>query len=387
MSLNAHLVETPTHETFTLETLGLSDNNKRMVTRDEVKDDVLSMAPDNAPSAIIQSDMRTIGPHDTTLSSQEISQIPEWNNKIQLLLDTSDKLVDMKDVQKDIENNNGISQRQTDVIEATFENFYGSGNIRGMYTPFDSITNLPYARRFISEKIRSTTESLLTQFEEVRTDTMSAVAQEVIKTKDYCLTEFRDDINSAVGVITSIKDKLLAGPVILPFNDGEFINVLNEDLSKLDLTQIKSGVPLSDDFRRSFAMMLDVWNKDSLIRQTLTNLHKEYLSRNPDCVLPSTHEGLFTATIIAAFGEFSNDVLYDHFVTVSQKDADCLRQKIDEVAAELPKHDNPGELISSKASVIGSVVKNLVSINSHTRNLAQFAKASAVVLSNFVALR
>ena len=392
MSLNDHLSETPVGGTFTLEDLGLDTGlgpeiKKPFVTQDETHDGVLGVEKTGAPSAIIESDMQTPGPHDTTLSQSEIEAIPSWNTKIRILKENGDKLVDMIDVQKDIENHDAVSQTQTDVIEATFESFYSPANSKKMYTTFESRTNLAYAKNFMSNRIKASMEALLTEFEEVKTTGMAQMSKDMVAARDYCLTEMRDTINEAIGKIASIKDRLLQGPVILPFQDNQFIDMLSCDWSQIDLDQLKHGVPLTDDFRKDFSMMKNIWEKDEKLKTFMTGLHELYKSEHPDCQTPNNYEGLFAATVVCAFGDFTNDYLYDSFVKAVDVKTEIIQDQISSIASEIETDPAKVSLISDRTTDIVDMAEDLAGYQTHIKNMAQFAKAASCVLVNLISLR
>jgi hypothetical protein len=392
MSLNAHLSDTPTGGTFTLEDLGLDTGlgpsvKQPLITRDQMHKGVLGIETEDSPVAIIESDMATPGPHNTTLSQDEIEAIPTWNNKIRIIKENGDKLVDMIDIQKDIENHDSVSQTKTDVIEATFESFYSSGNSKKMYTTFESRTNLAYTKKFMADKIKATTEALITEFEDLKTNGMAQMSKDMLAARDYCLTEMRDTINQAVGKIASIKDRLLQGPVILPFQDNQFIDMLSQDWMTIDLDQMLHGVPVSDDFRRDFNMVKNIWEKDAKLKSFMTGLHDLYKSNNPGCETPNNFEGLYAATILCAFGDFTNDYLYDTFVKAVDVKTEIVQSRINEIASEIESDQSKVSLISNRTTDIVDMAQDLADHQTHIKNMADFAKAASCVLVNLISLR
>lgn len=392
MSLNAHLSETPTIEGFTLESLGLDTGlgpnaDAKLITKDQVHDGVLGIEKQGAPTAVIDSDMSTPGPHDTSLSQTEIEAIPTWNNKIRIIKENGDKLVDMIDIQKDIENHDSVSQHKTDVIEATFESFYSPSNSKKMYTTFESKTNYNYTMNFMKSKIQATAEALLTEFEEFKTSGMAQMTKDVVAARDYCLTDMRDSINEAVGKIASIKERLLAGPVILPFADNQFIDMLSCNWLDIDLDQLKQGVPVTDDFRKDFGMVKGIWQKDAKLKEFMTGLHELYRSNNPDTQTPNNFEGLYAATILCAFGDFANDYLYDQFIQSLDNNSKMIEEKIHTLSNEIQGDPAKVSLISNNATDIVELSEDLASKQTHMQNMANFAKAASCVLVNLISLR
>lgn len=385
MSLNEHVTMTPTQGYFTLEDMGLTSNGP-INNIEPVKDGVLSVQDADADKAVIQTDATGASGSTTTMTDSEIKKIPTWNTQIQVLSETSNKLVDMVDVQKDIEGAGVISQDRSDVIEATFESFYNDSNLRPMYTPFESKTNLGHAKDFMAKRVSATLENLLVQFNEIKTDGMTQMLKDMADLKEYCITEFRDELNDAINKITAITPRLLESSVILPFKSGEFIDMTCADLSKIDLDDIQPGVPLTEDFRRSFGMMVSIWNKDEHIKSTLSCLHQKYLQKNPGCQTPNNYEGLFVASIVCAFGNFTNDVMYGQFVDEATEKSFVLRGQIEDLDEELDSQDTPVLMIASKAAEMASTAQELATYQAKAKNIAQFASASAVVLANLVSL-
>jgi hypothetical protein len=239
----------------------------------------------------------------------------------------------------------------------------------------------------MADKIKATTEALITEFEDLKTNGMAQMSKDMLAARDYCLTEMRDTINQAVGKIASIKDRLLQGPVILPFQDNQFIDMLSQDWMTIDLDQMLHGVPVSDDFRRDFNMVKNIWEKDAKLKSFMTGLHDLYKSNNPGCETPNNFEGLYAATILCAFGDFTNDYLYDTFVKAVDVKTEIVQSRINEIASEIESDQSKVSLISNRATDIVDMAQDLADHQTHIKNMADFAKAASCVLVNLISLR
>lgn len=379
MGLNSY-VETPTLGTFTLEDL---------VTTDQLNSaGVLGLEQPNAPTAIIETDMRSAGPHDTSLSEKELEAIPTWDNKIRILKEHADKIVDMKDIQKDIENTGTINQDRTDVIEATFESFYTNINSRNKYTNFDSITNLSYTKTFMDRKIRVSMEALMTEYEDIDTNAASEMAKDLLENREFCIHELRDTINKGIEDIQAVCRQLCQGPVILPFQDDQFIDMTCVDLSEVDIDKLKSGVPVTQEFIEAFGRMSAIWKSNTFLRNFVEGLMTLYKETHPDCQTPDIYSGLYLATILTAFGEWTSDKMYDEYVTST----DTKAEKIQELQADLSNELKQGSVdaayvISQKGGELMKLATEAAEAKGQSRELGEFIKTCSIVAVGLSALR
>lgn len=379
MSINDY-VETPMLGTFTLEDL---------TTVDPINaEGVLGNNKPGAPDAVIQTDMETPGPHDTTLSQSEIDEIPSWDVKIRILKENADKVVDMRDVQKDIEGVGRMDQSRSDVIEATFESFYSDRNSRKTYTTFESLTNLSFARAFMDKKIKTSLEALLTQFEEVNTNLPSEMAEDLLKARDFCIYELRDTINECVTNVSAVAERLCEGPIVLPFENDQFIDMTCANLVEVDITKLKQGVPVTEEFVKAYGCMVDLWKNDSMLRQFMEGLLYAYKDVCPEAVIPSVYDGLFLGTIVAAFGNFASEKMYDQYVTKADERGEQLnaaqKDLIDSVKAG---SENVDSIISVKAGELSKLATAAVEEKGAARQLGQFMKVASTVAVGLSALR
>lgn len=380
MSLNDHLEPTQ-FGVFTLEDLGLA-------TTDQVKDDVLSVAPDNAPVAVITTDIATPGPHPTSMNQSEIEEMPNWASKIRILKENATKIVDMRDVQKDIENGARISQGGGDVIEATFESFYSHTNPRVTYTPFESKTNLAYASSFMTGKIKASMEALITEFRSVVTDSEDEVTKDLLKTREYCVHELRDEINRAVTDIEAACAKLCLGPVILPFDNGEFMDMTKINFIDVNLETVKTGVPISDEFRKAYRDMVDLWKGSNKLRTFVAGLLDIYKAENANSVLPTVYDGLYCATILTAFGKWTSDSVYDGYVSELDNSQVELNERRELLKTEVETNpENADVVISTSGARLATLAEEMSGMEAEAKNLGDFIKACSVVVTNLSKLR
>ncbi len=382
MSLNAHLEQTPDQGNFTLESLGL--------TTDPIgPDGVLDMKPDNAPTAVIQTDMRTPGTHDTSLDSKEIAEIPSWNNRVCVMTDTANKIVDMVEIQKDIEGVGLMSADKSHVIEATFENFYSASNPKSMYSQQETKVNYQSACAFMNKRIKATTEALVTQFREVNTTGMAEMAEDVLKAREYCVDELRDIINDSVNKVVAIKDIVLQGPVILPFNGDIFIDMMEVDLSTVDLDQIKQGVPLTQEFRDNFAKLKQLWMNQPLraCLSLITECQDAPLAGEAEPVLKTLGDGLTARFIVAIVGMEVYRTYYQQSIELSEKAQRDLESEMRMVNTALEAGENIHSLISPKSEKLEGLSKQVARIKGDAVSFGEFFQASAAVLLYLISLR
>lgn len=384
MSLNQHLQETPTEGTFTLENLGL-DTGSNPVVKDKINaEGVLGDQQPTAPTAVIQSDMRTPGPHDTSMSSDDIKNIPDWNTKICILTDTADKLVDMTAVQKDIEGTGTMDAQRSHVVEATFESFYTQDMPKNGYTQVGTKVGYAYTSQFMRDKIRLTTEALVTQFRELDTEIQANIAVMAQEGKDYCSDELRDTLNQAVDKVVAISEIVKKGPVILPMQGDTFEDVLSMDLSMLDLSKIKPVVPLSDEFRSAMDTIHTVWN-DPLFKGDLMYLNSCFPPVSEDD--PDLTSGLTSSVIMRLFGESSYKAYYAHFVKNVDEMVEQLQSEFKSIGAVTSEGGVNHELISERGQKLKTLVKSASDVKGRAKRFGDFAAACATALVFLSSLR
>lgn len=380
MSLNAH-VETPMQGEFTLENLGLATE---MPTN---PDGVLGIQGTGAPSAVINSDM-TGGSTDTTsLSSEEIEDINDWDSKVRILKDKTSKLVDMKDIQRDIESKDVMSVDKADVIEATFEGYYGSGNQRFMYTDFDSKTNLDKAKRFMEHRIRSTMEALVTEFRQINTDSASELAKAILETKEFCSEELRDCINDSINKLEACAADLEASTIVLPFYGDRFIDMKAANLIDIDISEIKQGVPVSKEFSDCFAKLQCIWKNNAAVRNAIVMMANANASAGSTDVSTSP-ECLELSVIMRAFVVSSSHLAYDDLVD-EMTQSECMLQesskKLEDALED--NSDRLIEVIQSEGMDLLKQSEKAAITKQNAQELAEFAKCACTIVLGLISLR
>lgn len=400
MSLN-NLLDTPAAGTFTLEDFAAAadpvpsaepavkpdDDQDNIATRDELNDQgVLGNQKADQPDAVIET---TLDPkaQETTLNQDEIEQIPSWDTRIKLVGDTATKVVEMQKVQKDIEGVGTMDQFRSDVIETTFENFYTPTNSRAMFTTFESRTGLSGAQNFMQKRLALVTEALLTEFDTVNTSVQSEMAKDMLESRDFCIYELRDTVVKATSDIQAVCQKLCSGPLILPMEDGTFIDMTSADFTLLKLSDIKDNVPLSSEFHLAFERMLEIWKSDESIRQYIEECMGTHVKTYPTAQTPLVHDGLFLATLLASFGSWTGDVMYNEFVTKTDRKIDDLKQLLDAAKQAVADNaDNAVPAISQHMAPAAIAASDLVKAKASARVLGDFAKACATVVRGLAAL-
>lgn len=379
MGLNS-MVETPMMGTFTLEDL---------LTKDQLNEEgVLGQQSPNAPEAVITSDMTSPGPHDTNLSQTEIDAIPSWDVKIRLMKEGADKIVDMQDVQKDIELGGTMSQDRTDNIEATFESFYGSVAPRNRFTAFDSKVNYDKASAFMARKIKASMESLITQFEEVNTNAAGEMATAMAKARDFCVFELRDRINAAVQKVHAVCDQLCAGSIILPFEGDQFIDMTKANFLEVDIDKLRHGVPVTEEFRRSFSAMKQVWMENMFLREFMGCLMATYKDTRGDVEVPSIFDGFFLACILTALGDHTSEAMYDKFVCEVDESVENIKTMQDDLVQQIKAApDSIATVISTNAGVLVEMATKAAANEGEARILGDFIEHCATVAVGLSSLR
>lgn len=392
MSLNDYL-EPTSYPTFTLEDLGL-DNSKDTVRKGDESiidplnlNGVLGEQKANAPTAVIETDMSTPGPHNTNLSQDEISEIPTWDSKIKIIKEHADKIVDMRAVQQDIEGSGAIDRVHSDIVEATFEGLYSPQNLRGMYTTFESRTNYDMTRSFMAKKIALSVEALMTEYAYVNTDGASEQAEAILKSRDFCSMELRDILKEAVSHIQAVTDILAQGPIILPTKDGQFIDMTNVDYSQLDIDNIKTSVPFTDAFYDHFKKMSCIWKETADLREFVDICMQGHIALHPDTQVPKSSDGLFLATILTAFGEWSADVLYDRFVVATDDNADELAQIQTDLRESISAGDDAATVIGQRGGQWVTIATKLAETQGNAVKIGEFVKVAANVAVGMASLR
>lgn len=379
MSLNSY-VETPHNTGFTLESLGLA-------TKDHLNSaGVLGEQTPVAPSAVINVDTTQTDNPVTSMNDGEIEQMPSWDAKVNIMKEHSNKLVDMKDIQKDIEDSGTMSDTKADVIHATFENYFTGTNPRSSYTPFNSKTNINYAKNFMSRRIRETTEALITEFREVNTNAIAELTKAIAETKDYCNEELRNDLADAVNKITAVRDSICAGPIMLPFNGDKFVDMTEANLTQIDIDDLKHGVPVTNEFRLAFHRMLHLWKSNTPVREIVRAMVDSNCAEDEHSSIGM--EYLDIHDLITAFQDEASQSAYngmldvvDGLSTQAIEDADS----IPETPVTLPpEHIN---IISNQAKDVLAIVDNNMVVRKNAMEFAEFAKSAAIVVVGLASLK
>lgn len=380
MSLNAH-VETPPQGEFSLENLGLSTQLPMN------EDGVIGLQSHQAPNAVINTDM-TAGADDTTsLSTDEIENITDWNTKVRILKDKTNKLVDMKDIQKDIETKDVMSADKADLIEATFEGYYGSGNQRFMYTDFDSKTNLEKAKRFMDQRIQSTMEALVSEFRQINTDSVSELAKAIIETKEFCSEELRDCINDSINKLEACAVDLEASTIVLPFYGDRFIDMKAANLIDIDISEIKQGVPVSKEFSDCFAKLQCIWKNNAAVRNAIASMANANTSAGGNEVSTSP-ECLDLSVIMRAFVASSSHLAYNDLAD-EMAQTECTLQESSKKLEEALDGDKDLliEVIQSEGMDLLNQSEKVAITKQNAQELAEFAKCACTVVLGLISLR
>lgn len=379
MGLNS-MVEYPTMGTFTLEDL---------VTKDQLNEEgVLGKQSPDAPEAVIETDATATGPQTTTLSQTEIEALPSWDSKIRILKENSDKVVDMIDVQKDIELGGKMRQDLSDNIEATFESFYDEHNSRSRYTSFDSKVNYARASNFMTGKIKTSLEALITQFEEINTNSQADMVKAMADGRDFCIYELRDRINSAVEKVQAVCDQLCSGPVILPFEGDQFIDLTSANLLEVDMDQLRNGVPVTDEFRRSFAEMKSIWTNYPFLREFMGTLMATYRETHGNVEIPNIYDGFFLACILTAFGNHASEAMYDKFVVETDEKVEKIQTMQADLAEQIRSEPQAAaNIVSTQAGPLVEMANEAAANEGEARKLGDFIEHCACVAVGLSSLR
>lgn len=391
MSLNDHF--NPSYPTFTLEDLGLSVPQGNLPQGDKGVTDsvnlhgVLGDQKPNAPTAVIETDTTTPGPHNTNLSQDEINQLPTWDSKIKILKEHADKIVDMREVQKDVEGTGAIDRLHSDIVEATFESFYSPSNLRGMFTSFESQTNYNQTKAFMAKKIAVSLEALMVEYTDIATNGASEQAKSILKSRDFCVFGLRDIFNEAISHIAAVTDILSQGPIILPMKDGSFIDMTNVDYSTLNIDDIKDSVPFTDEFYLNFKKMVCVWKEVPELRQFVDVCVQGHCAVYPGSQVPQSSDGLFLATLITGFGQWSIDFLYGHFVETADQHVEDLTEIQSELREAIAGGSDAASVIGQRGGQWASLATKLAENQGVAVKVGEFVKAAANVVVGMASLR
>lgn len=380
MSLNAH-VETPPQGEFSLENLGLSTQLPMN------EDGVIGIQSQQAPNAVINTDMTAGADDSTSLSTDEIENITDWNTKVRILKDKTNKLVDMKDIQKDIETKDVISADKADLIEATFEGYYGSGNQRFMYTDFDSKTNLEKAKRFMEQRIQSTMEALVSEFRQINTDSVSELAKAILETKEFCSEELRDCINDSINKLEACAVDLEASTIVLPFYGDRFIDMKEANLIDIDISEIKQGVPVSKEFSDCFAKLQCIWKNNAAVRNAIATMANANTCAGGDEVSTSP-ECLDLSVIMRAFVASSSHLAYNDLAD-EMIQTECTLQESSKKLEEALDGDKDLliEVIQNEGMDLLNQSEKVAITKQNAQELAEFAKCACTVVLGLISLR
>lgn len=385
MSLNQHL-EYPALGTFTLEDLGLSQSQE-IHTKDPINDEgVLGEQKVNQPDAVIDVNLDP-AKQEHTMAQSEIEAIPSWDSKIRLISDHASKIVDMSKIQQDIEGSGKLNQHHTDVIEATFEGFYSDANRRVMYTSFESRTGLSSAQDFMAKRLKASLEALSVEYADVNTNTQSEMAQDLLKSREFCIYDLRDMINEASANISAVRDRLCAGPIILPLGDDTFVDMTNVDMSQLDAASIRGNVPLSQEFLDSYAKMVEIWKKSPKIREWLDYCMSHYKGANPESITPDVNSGLYLATIVPTFGEWASETMYEQYVVTTDQNAKSVVDLLKDLDVSIKSGDPQAEAITKRGSSLSTLATKVAGAMGDAQELGEFAQAAAKVTVGLASLR
>lgn len=378
MSLNSH-VQTPYAGDFTLESLGLSDKPENI---DHLNGDgVLGYQTPNSPTAVIDTDATPNSQPTTSMTDTETAELPDWDVKVNLLNDNANKVINMSDVQKDIEDSGSMTQDKAQAIEATFEGFFDATTKPHHFTTFESKTGYDKAVKFMRDKIKVTTEALVTEFREAQAGSIGELARAIDTVREFCSEELRDVVNKAINEITAVQVNLFAGPIILPFRGDSFIDMTEVNLLTVDVDQIKQGVPVSEEFRLNFAKMKEIWGASIAVREAVFNM------AGADADWPCDLQNLYIKTISRAFCVENSSVSMNAAIDTIDAIDENIQSRWNQAEEPLQPTTESLDVITTQAKELSSETDKITLLQKDMMDVAEFAKACAVVVLGIVSLR
>lgn len=383
MSLNSQ-VQAPYHGDFTLESLGLSGQPENI---DHLNDEnVLGYQTPNSLDATITTDTTNGEQTTTSMADSETAQLPDWNTKINLITENANKIVDMKAVQKDIEDGGSMSQDKAQEIQATFEGFFDNSNKLHHFTTFESKTGYNKAIAFMSSKIQATSEALITEFREAQAGSIGELARAIDKVREFCSEDLRDMVNKAINEISAVHELVKAGPIVLPFEGDIFIDMTAVNLLEVDVDKIKYGVPVSEEFKLAYSKMKELWGGNEQVRLAICNM-AGINSHSEMGDYPCDLKNLYLKTICHAFREESGSVVMNTALDYFDSIEGNIQKRWEET-------QQPLQLTVESLDVISSQAKDLLNESNQTTILekdmievSEFAKACSIVVLGLVSLK
>lgn len=378
MSLNAD-IKTPTLSLEELLATGAGEQSTG-------EDTVLSVAAQDAPTAVINVDTREGVDHATTLNQDEIDLLPQLHNKINIISEQGEKLVEMEDLQSDIENKDAISMVDADEVNATFEGMYTESFTSKRFSKTHSKVGLSDVKKFMTSKIAVTREALVSDFREVITKDVPQVQEQLDALQTQGIEKAVDLISKTCMRLTEIHDKLTANPnLIIPLSDNRFVNLGKEDFTTVQIDQVSKDTPFSaPGFNLAFNELVRIWKTNSGVR-ILSCLAKGQTPTGSIKAMFSSYEapapvGLTLDVIMAMFASKQGVDYNAWLVEIAQGEIRDLNDQITEANNVIDNAQAAQSFITHSASKVNSIVSQLGRVKATVQDIGQFAQAALTVV-------
>lgn len=381
MSLNADV----TAPVVSLEELLASDAGDQKTGTDNV----LSVAAADAPTAVVNVDLKEGASGDTTLNQSEIELIPQLNTKINFISEEGEKLVDMKDIQSDIENKDAISMVDADEVNATFEGLYTETFTSKRFSKSKSQVGLKAVKEFMAKKIKYTRETIATTFREVVGKDAPLVLSELQALQGKGIESAIDTISQTCLALTEIRQKLEVNPnLVFPFDNNEFINLGQVDFTSIAIEKANPGTPISTaEFIASFNELITLWKKSSGVRvlaamtqSSCKDADIEKVFNAADAPLPI---GLTLEVLLTMFGTVkgaSYNAWLTHAAEGLIQDFNTWNQEASGADQSIEDEQAADAFITHSASTLSSITMRLGKTQAVVSDIANFAKHAKTVV-------
>lgn len=342
--------------------------------------------PADKRPAIINVDMTPGASTDTSLSQEEIEQIPNWAAQINLIEEDSSRLVSMKEVQADILGGEQMSLEKAENVDATFENFFTPSNPKQGFSTYDSKVGLAYAMRFMDKKIKATHEDVIQRLHAYSENEIPQAQIDLAALKEDRVHDTICAIRTTVDRLQEATPKLVNAVIVLPFSDQRFINMFKEDLSALDINDLDRSVPLSQEWRSAFSKMQSSWCKNPHVRwifQTLASQSKNELQEiefGDTSERSATSCELLLTKLIDTYTSENCEILYDSLLNCAEGILQRLLEQGREIKQCQPDLYNNIDFIKSRAEQLSSVSAEATHVQGVLNMLKDFSTSVCTVV-------
>lgn len=159
----------------------------------------------------------------------DAGQLPDINAQFEIVENDRVVLTDLKSVEATIINQQVISREDADVIDSVFGDFFGPRLSRQEFTAHQSKSNLPYAQRFMRQRIASEELELMSKFKVLFEEPLEDFTRFEHHYEHYYIPFIRDQILSLRATHEEVLKNIIESKnVVIPWGPEQktFINLM-----------------------------------------------------------------------------------------------------------------------------------------------------------------